>query len=79
VRIDLLITDVVMPGMNGRELADRARDLYPEMRILFTSGYTQNFIVDDGVLHDGLNFIGKPYTLPALARKARSVLDSPAR
>ncbi len=62
-RIDLLITDIVMPGMNGRELADRLQELYPELKLLFMSGYTADVVAHHGVLDDGLNFIQKPFTL----------------
>jgi two-component system cell cycle sensor histidine kinase/response regulator CckA len=74
--IDLLMTDVVMPGMNGRELAERLLRLKPEMKVLFTSGYTENVIVHHGVVDKNLNFIGKPYSLNALAKKIREVLDA---
>jgi PAS domain S-box-containing protein len=73
--IAMLMTDVVMPGMNGRELAERLLRLKPELKVLFTSGYTENVIVHHGILNSNLNFIGKPYTLQALARKMREVLE----
>jgi CheY-like chemotaxis protein len=74
-RIDLLLTDVVMPGMNGPELASRVTRIHPETRVLFTSGYTDNAIMSHGVLDEGVSFINKPYSPSALARKVREVLD----
>lgn len=74
-RIDLLLTDVVMPGMNGRELAERLLAVHPEMKVLYTSGYTEDVIVRHGVMNEAVSFIGKPYTAPQLARKIRDVLD----
>jgi two-component system, cell cycle sensor histidine kinase and response regulator CckA len=73
-RIDLLMTDVVMPGMNGRELARRLTAIHPETRVLFASGYTENVIVHHGVVDRKLNFIGKPYSLQSLAVKVKEVL-----
>ena len=73
-RIDLLLTDVVMPGMNGSELATRLVLHNPGMKVLFTSGYTEDVISHHGVLAEGVSFIGKPYTLSALAKKVREVL-----
>ena len=74
-RIDLLLTDVVMPGMNGSELATQLVPHHPGMKVLFTSGYTDDTITRHGVLDEGVSFIGKPYTPSALARKVREVLD----
>ena len=74
-RIDLLMTDVVMPGMNGAELARQLVLHYPKMKVLFTSGYTDDAISPHGVLDADVSFIGKPYTPLALARKVRKVLD----
>jgi CheY-like chemotaxis protein len=73
-RIDLLLTDVVMPGMNGAELATQLVLHYPEMKVLFTSGYTEDVISHHGVLAEGVSFIGKPYTPSALGRKVREII-----
>jgi PAS domain S-box-containing protein len=74
-RIDLLLTDVVMPGMDGAELARRLVVRHPKMKVLFTSGYTDDAISRHGVLDAGVSFIGKPYTPSALAKKVREILD----
>jgi signal transduction histidine kinase/DNA-binding response OmpR family regulator len=76
--VDLLFTDVVMPEMNGIELADRVRELYPNTRVLFTSAYTENAILHQGVLQEGVALLQKPFTPAALAHKLREVLDQPA-
>jgi signal transduction histidine kinase/CheY-like chemotaxis protein len=73
--IALLFTDVVMPGMSGRELADAAQQLRPDLRTLYTTGYTRNSIVHGGRLDPGVDLIQKPFTIDQLARKVRSVLD----
>ena len=75
--IDLLFTDVVMPHMSGKELADRVQALYPRTKILFTSAYTENAIVHQGVLNKGVLLLQKPFTPSALAQKLRAVLDQP--
>lgn len=73
--IHLLLTDVVMPGMSGHELANHLISLLPKIKVLFMSGYTDNAIVHRGVLEEGVNYIQKPFTVDALARKVREVLD----
>jgi PAS domain S-box-containing protein len=73
--IDLLFTDVVMPHMSGKELSDRIRALYPRTKILFTSAYTENAIVHQGILNAGVTLLQKPFTPSALANKVREVLD----
>jgi two-component system cell cycle sensor histidine kinase/response regulator CckA len=73
--LHLLLTDVVLPGVNGRELARRISALRPEVAVLFTSGYTDDEIVRLGVLAPSAHFISKPYTAAALTRKVRALLD----
>ena len=74
-RIHLLLTDVIMPEMSGRALADRLVPQHPEMKVLFMSGYTDDVIADHGVLDAGTAFIQKPFAPDVLARKVRDVLD----
>ena len=73
--IDLVLTDVVMPGMNGRALAEQLLPLHPDLRILYMSGYTDSFIAGHGVLEPGTHLLHKPFTEQALLRKVRQVLD----
>lgn len=74
--IDLLLTDVVMPQMGGRELSEKLRETIPDVRILFTSGYTDDEVVKHGVIEIDTNFIQKPFTPESLAQKVRKVLDN---
>jgi two-component system, cell cycle sensor histidine kinase and response regulator CckA len=74
--IHILLTDVVMPEMTGRDLAKNLLSLYPHLKSLFMSGYTANVIAHHGVLDEGVNFIQKPFSIQALAAKVREVLDS---
>lgn len=74
--VDLLLTDVVMPSMNGGTLAQRLSRRFPEMRVLFTSGYIDDTVVQE-VVTMGAQFLPKPFTLEALTQKVRQVLDEP--
>jgi PAS domain S-box-containing protein len=78
-QIDLLLTDVVMPGTSGKEVADRATELRPGLKVLFMSGYTDEAIVHHGILDSHVEFIQKPFTPIAFAKKVREVLDLTGR
>jgi len=75
-RIDLLFTDVVMPDLDGRRLADKARETRPDLKVLYTTGYTRNAIVHNGMLDADVALIAKPFTIEQIALKVRQVLDS---
>jgi len=74
--IQLLITDVVMPGMNGRDLYAQLRVTRPEMKCLFMSGYTADVVTKHGIVHEGINFIQKPFSIQTLTEAVRRVLDN---
>jgi signal transduction histidine kinase/CheY-like chemotaxis protein len=74
-RVDLLFTDIMMPNMNGRELADEARARRSDLKVLYTTGYTKNAVVHNGMLDAQVAFLAKPFSIAALALKVRQVLD----
>lgn len=73
--VTLLFTDVVMPELTGRQLADRARTVRPELKVLFTTGYTRNAVVHNGIIDPGTNFLPKPFSIDLLAEKVRQAID----
>ena len=74
---DLLITDLVMPEMNGKELADTIKSMFPDVKVLYTSGYTDNHIVHRGELAEGVHFLQKPYSIKSLLSMIRNIFDHP--
>ncbi len=79
VDFDLLLSDVIMPGCNGKELYDKIRPQNPRMKVLFMSGYTDDVVSGKGILDDGIHLISKPFTIDELGRKVRAVLDDRPR
>jgi DNA-binding NtrC family response regulator len=75
----LLFTDIVMPEMSGRQLADAVIRIRPAIKVLYTTGYTRNAIVHNGVVDNNVSFLAKPFSIDALARKVRDVLDAKSR
>jgi CheY-like chemotaxis protein len=74
---ELLLTDVMMPGLNGRVVAERVAAVVPKIRVLFVSGYSQNVIASQGVLKEGIEFLPKPYSVEQLASRIGEVLQGP--
>ena len=75
-RVDVLFTDVMMPGMSGRQLAEALLLKAPALKVLYTTGYTRNAVVHNGVFDPGVAFLPKPFTVEDLATKLRAVLDA---
>jgi CheY-like chemotaxis protein len=75
--ITLLFTDIVMPEMNGRRLADEALARRPDLKVLFTTGFTRNAVIHNGTLDAGVQFLTKPFTLEVLSAKLQDVLTGP--
>ena len=76
-QIDLLLTDIVMPGMNGRQLADELANRQPTLKVLFITGYSRNAVVHQGRLDPGVSLLQKPLSQVMLAAKIRDILDKP--
>jgi two-component system, cell cycle sensor histidine kinase and response regulator CckA len=73
--VRLLLTDVVLPGQNGRDLANELRSISPDLRIIFISGYPENVVTRHGLQDDGMAYLSKPFSLQSLTRKVRQVLE----
>jgi CheY-like chemotaxis protein len=74
--LHLLFTDIVMPGMNGRALADRVKAIRPSVKVLYTTGYTRDAVIHNGMLDRDVAFLPKPFTVDQLAHKVRQTLDA---
>ena len=73
---DIIITDVIMPEMNGQELANKITEFLPDLKIIFVSGYTFEHLIKDGEVEESINFLHKPYTIQNILRKIRETLDN---
>jgi CheY-like chemotaxis protein len=73
--IDLLLTDIIMPGLNGRQLVEKARDQYPDLKVLYMTGYSRNAVVHQGRLDEGVDLLQKPISQAELAHRVRVILD----
>ncbi len=76
MRVDLLVTDIGLPGLNGRQLADAARVSRPELKVLFMTGYAENATIANGFLEAGMQMITKPFAVEALATRIRDMIQS---
>jgi CheY-like chemotaxis protein len=74
-RVDLVVTDLVMPEMGGRELVERLRARHPALKVLFMSGYSERGVTADGMMPRGTGFVEKPFTMEQLVRRTRDILD----
>jgi len=77
--LDLVITDVVMPGLSGKEFARQLHEFKPDIKILYVSGYTDNVIAHHGILDPEINFLQKPFTIESLLTKVREIMDKPVK
>lgn len=75
-RIDLLVTDIGLPGLNGRQLADAAREQRPDLKVLFMTGYAENATIANGFLNPGMSMITKPFAIDALATRIRNIIEA---
>ena len=75
-RIDLLVTDIGLPGFNGRQLADQARETRPDLKILFITGYAESVAISEGFLPPGMEMITKPFDLEILSQRIRAMISS---
>ena len=73
--IDLLLTDIIMPGLLGHQLAEQLRSTWPDLNVLYVSGFTENSVIHQGVVGDGINFLPKPYTAEALNMAVRRAIE----
>lgn len=77
ITVSLLVTDVVMPRMSGKELAHRLQEICPKLRVLYVSGYTADVIANHGILDTGVDYLGKPFQSLEFLTKVREILDRP--
>jgi len=74
-KFDPIVTDLIMPELNGKEFIKKVKEIYPDIKVIYVSGYTDNHIVHNGLLDENVNFLQKPYSAKSLAAKIRQVLD----